>query len=112
MKTVRSHGHLVDGRYTLDFGMCSAQNGYCQIDTAQDASYFGQWTNPEKMDIVKYMEGDLEVHTAENEKEYVEAIRRLAKWNEEYQEGLKIDCYTQPRQKALLEEMGLSDLLH
>ncbi len=28
-------------RYTYDFGLCSYENGWAQVDTAQDASYFG-----------------------------------------------------------------------
>ena len=28
-------------RYTYDFGHCSYENGWAQVDTAQDASYFG-----------------------------------------------------------------------
>ena len=33
-------------RYQFDSGECSAANGYAQIDTGQDAWYFGQWANP------------------------------------------------------------------
>ena len=33
-------------RYHFDFGECSACNGYAQVDTSQDAPYFGIWTNP------------------------------------------------------------------
>ena len=28
-------------RYVYDFGLCSYKNGCAQVDTAQDASYFG-----------------------------------------------------------------------
>ena len=31
-------------RYTYDFGLCSFEKGWAQVDTAQDASYFGTWT--------------------------------------------------------------------
>ena len=29
-------------RYTYDFGLCSYEKGWAQVDTAQDVSYFVQ----------------------------------------------------------------------
>ena len=33
-------------RYVYDFGLCTYEKGWAQVDTAQDASYFGTWANP------------------------------------------------------------------
>ena len=41
-------------RYTYDFGLCSYENGWAQVDTAQDASYFGTWANPTRLMIFSY----------------------------------------------------------
>ena len=30
-------------RYVYDFGLCNHEKGWAQVDTAQDASYFGKW---------------------------------------------------------------------
>ena len=99
-------------RYHYDFGMCSAKNGYSQVDTHQDASYFGIWTNPHQRKIVKYMEGDVSILTAETDAEYVEELRRLEAAYKQMEETLKIDAYTQPREKEKFESLGLGDLLH
>ena len=99
-------------RYTYDFGVCSAEKGYCQVDTSQDAAYFGIWTNPHERKIVTYCEGDLIIETAENDKEYVEAIQNLKAWHDSMKRCMKIDAYTQPAQRARLESLGLGDLLH
>jgi hypothetical protein len=48
-----------NGRYEYDFGECSYANGYCQIDTQQDASYYGNWINLFERKAVCYAEGDL-----------------------------------------------------
>ena len=41
-------------RYTYDFGLCSYENGWAQVDTAQDASYFGTWANPTRLMILSF----------------------------------------------------------
>ena len=48
-------------RLEFDFGSCSAENGWKQFDTDQDAWYFGVWVNIEKRMTVTYAEGDLTV---------------------------------------------------
>ena len=35
-------------RYRYDFGLCSYENGFSQVDTRQDAWYYGTWANPYK----------------------------------------------------------------
>ena len=32
-------------RYTFDYDICSYKKGFAQIDTTEDASYFGNWVN-------------------------------------------------------------------
>lgn len=45
-------------RYTYDFGLCSVGNGFNQIDTESDASYYGEWANPFRLIHFSYVEGD------------------------------------------------------
>ena len=108
----KEHKFSPSDRYTYDFGACSAENGYCQIDTPQDAAYFGIWTNPDERKIITYCEGDLTIETAENDAEYVQAIRNLKTWHDNMQRSMRIDANTQPTQKARFEALGLADLLH
>lgn len=46
-------------RYDFDFGECAYALGWAQVDTNQDASYFGVWCNPETLEIVEFAEGDI-----------------------------------------------------
>jgi len=70
-------------RYTYDFGMCSISKGFAQVDTSQDASYFGTWANPYTFTIVNYCEGDIYTDIADDCEEFVKAINDLKGWNEE-----------------------------
>jgi hypothetical protein len=53
METIR--GFEMTNRYTFDFGTCSPQNGFAQVDTGQDAYYFGTWANPEKENGFRFL---------------------------------------------------------
>ena len=91
MKTERMSSPV--DRYWFDFGMCSYKNGYAQIDTKQDASYFGNWCSPTARKIVSYCEGDVTVQTADTDAEFVAAIREMEAWNAEHGWGpMKIDA--------------------
>ena len=46
-------------RYVFDSKLCTADNGFEQFDTDQDAHYFGVWVNRKEMVTVTYAEGDL-----------------------------------------------------
>ena len=59
-------------RYLYDFGLCSYANGWAQVDTAQDASYFGTWANPTRLLIFNYCEGDTTLHEAETPEEFAD----------------------------------------
>lgn len=61
MKIERSFTPCAD-RYEFDFGRCSYANGWAQVDTDQDAAWFGTWCNPETFELLQYAEGDV-VHT-------------------------------------------------
>ena len=111
MKIQRSFQHT--GRYVFDGGRCSTANGYAQVDTRQDASYFGTWASPFERTIVCYAEGDVIVQTADTDAEFVAAVRELARWNDQHGWGpLKIDALFNTRLTEAFTAMGLGDLLH
>lgn len=111
MTTERSF--LPSSRYRFDTGMCSYENGFAQIDTRQDASYFGNWCSPSERKIVSYCEGDVTVQTAETNEEFVAAIREMARWNDEHGWGpMKIDALANPTLTAAFRALGLDDVLH
>jgi len=112
MKIKRSFNGMTD-RYAFDFGPCTYANGLAQIDTKQDASYFGTWCNPDSLKIVNYCEGDITVKTADNAEEFAAEIRDLAAWNDKHGWGpMKIDKGLGDEMAAKFEAIGLEDLLH
>ena len=102
-------------RYEYDFGMCAPDNDYAQVDTAQDASYFGMWTNPFDYKIVTFAEGDLTIQTAESLEEYVKAVKNLkvAYGSERETEAyFGIDTMLRDRLTKRFKEIGLNEVLH
>lgn len=100
-------------RYQFDFSLCSIKKGFAQVDTAQDASYYGTWANPETLQIVNYCEGDVSIRTADNPDEFVQALRELKEWTDKMgYPFLGIDPGFSDTLKAKFEEIGLADMLH
>ncbi len=124
MKTTNSFDDDMDRcRYTYDNGECSISNGFAQVDTRQDASYYGTWANPRTFTIVCYCEGDVSRQVAENAEEFVAAMRELKRWacgdDTPGATGLGwaksrfgIDPGFDEPLKQAFEEIGLGDLLH
>ena len=100
-------------RYVYDFGLCSYSNGWAQVDTAQDASYFGTWANPARLVILNYCEGDTTVKEAASPEEFAAELREIDVWNRANGYGpARIDPRFNPAMKAAFEWLGLVDLLH
>jgi len=102
-------------RYLYDFGLCSYANGFCQVDTQQDASYFGTWINPTRLILFTYCEGDTTLTECANAAEFIDAVRELATWNKDQGYWIGIDAGL-PEQHASIREalvsLGLEDLTH
>jgi hypothetical protein len=104
---------LPGDRYLYDFELCTPSKGFAQVDTQQDASYYGNWANPFDFILVSYCEGDVTKTTCNNAEEFKEKIRYIKTWNEE--NGYRF-CGVDPLCNAKLEQqfinLGLSDLFH
>lgn len=100
-------------RYLYDFGACSYANGFAQIDTAQDAAYFGTWANPTTLVIFTYCEGDTTHQQCDSIEEFVAELRRIDSWNIENGLGpARVDPGLDPAMKDAFQQIGLADLLH
>ena len=99
-------------RYDFDFKRCHFRDGWAQIDTDQDASYFGQWANPLELRILTFAEGDCCLAIASNPAEFVAEIRRMQAWHAEQGFTFHVDGMCQDRIIAAFTAMGLDDLLH
>jgi len=104
---------MMADRYKYDMGPCSTRAGFAQVDTGQDASYFGTWANPERLIIVCYCEGDVTIDRHDTPEGFARAIRELKAWNEESGHGFKgIDAMMVDSIKEGFQGLGLGDLLH
>jgi hypothetical protein len=100
-------------RYIYDFGLCSYDNGWAQVDTAQDSSYFGTWANPIRLLIFNYCEGDTTLKEARSAEEFAAELREIDAWNRALGYGAaRIDPGFDPVMKAAFEGQGLADMLH
>ena len=111
MERERSFDPLID-RYEFDFDRCGINKGFAQINTPQDACYFGAWVNPTERRIVSYLEGDIIIETAADDAELADALRRLAKWNAERNYDFGIDPGFGLQLHDRFEAIGVGDLLH
>ena len=112
MKITRDFRPLSD-RYSFDCGPCSIANGFAQIDTKQDASYFGYWGSPGARTIVNFAEGDLTTTVCDTDAEFTAQLRELARWNDDAGYGpMKIDPGRDDGLRHAFERLGVADLLH
>lgn len=97
-------------RYAFD--RCfSIGRGYAQIDTTQDAAYFGTWASPSERKIVTYAEGDIAYQTAETDEAFAEAIRALWRWNRERGFLFGIDTGGSAELAERFKALGLGEFL-
>lgn len=108
-----THEFCPADRYIYDFGICSTKNGFAQIDTEQDASYYGNWCNPFKRVAFSYVEGDCYTTVCDTDEDFVTHLRSIAKWNTDQGfEPIFLDPGFNEELKAKLAELGLDDLLY
>lgn len=97
-------------RYVFDMNLCPYSKGWAQLDSRQDASYYGHWINAEKRQIVSYCEGDVTKITFDNDDEMVAWVQSF-KDNENL--GFKgIDPGFGEVMKSMLIAHGLGPYLH
>jgi hypothetical protein len=108
MKTTREF--CPGNRYHYDSLLLG--KGYAQVDTGQDASYFGTWANPETLVIFNYCEGDCATFACETAEEFLAELESLKAWNEKNGYSFGVDPGFKPEAKAKWKEAGAGHLLH
>jgi len=99
-------------RYRYDFGLCSINNGFAQIDSGQDAWCFGTWAHLEKLIIFNYCEGDCTTTQCDNLAEFEKEIRSMKQWNDDQGYSFGIDPGLDQGHVAAWKNAGMGDLLH
>ena len=101
-------------RYAFDFGPCRPSEGYAQLDTHQDASYFGVWINPTRRSIVTFAEGDMTFVVCDPAEFTAEVVRAITFYDTP-ETRCRIDVMSLPVTHPLREafvEAGLASYLH
>ena len=99
--------------FAYDFRLCRYENGWAQIDSAQDASHFGTWANPTRLMIFSYCEGDTTLKEAASPEEFAAELREIDAWNRAHgYVPARIDPGFDPAMMEEFEVLGLADLLH
>jgi hypothetical protein len=111
MKVTKGSDVMGD-RYRYDFRLCRAADGWAQLDTRQDASYYGNWINPVSFKLFSYVEGDTTLTECDNETEFVEATRTCCEWHKERGYFIGIDAMEMGGAKDAFVRMGLAEYLH
>jgi len=110
MKTTRTFDQC--DRYVFDWDICQMSEGWAQVDTPQDASYFGQWANPLTLKIMSYAEGDVCYKEADSPDEFVEELISMRDWHHEQGEKFAIDGMCCDKIIAAFKSIGAGDMLH
>lgn len=106
-----SRGFEIDSdRYKYDFNLLST---WAQIDTNQDASYFGQWACPFELKYFSYCEGDTTLVEFDSPDELIKYIEGIKAWNDEQgHRFLGIDPGLDPTKRDKWIEIGALHLFH
>lgn len=111
MAITRTESFIEDAeRYDFDRTLCWAKGStWAQVDTDQDAWYYGNWADPVSKSIVSYAEGDLVVIKCDTAEEFCLELNRMAAWHATQDSYLRID----PKEKheSLWLELGLRHLM-
>lgn len=104
-------------RYLYDNKLMNA--GFAQVDSRQDASYFGTWISPTKRILFNYCEGDCTITKCDTDAELLAELDRMEKWNAEngerrYSNGkaIGIDPGFDADLKAACIAAGLTEYVH
>ena len=97
-------------RYEIDAALCPA--GWSQLDTDQDASYFGLWASTKHRSILSYCEGDISRTNCGTAEEFCSEIRRVVAFHRRMGEWKGIDPGLKPEARQIWIDLGLGDLLH
>ena len=112
MQTVHAFNPSIN-RYLFDVTLCTAEDGWAQLDTTQDAPGYGNWANPFNRQVMIFQAGDETLHQAATDAEFVQAVRSVKTSQETCGHAFKgIDTMRSTRLRARFEALGLTDLLY
>ena len=112
MAITKNRYFLQADRYRWDFKICNTSMGWAQLDTHQDASYFGTWAHPRSYKIVSYTEGDVVETKCDTVEEFCQEIQDIYDFNKEMGGFMKIDPGLNPHMINRWIGIGLDKFFH
>ena len=107
---MQRHTEHADGdRYAYDWGACS---DFAQIDTSEDASWFGMWACPVRLVVFTFCEGDCTTVKCETAAEFRDEMHRVRDFANRMGKFHGVDPGTDPTKREAWEAVGLAELLH
>lgn len=98
-------------RYQFDFVLCSSAKGFAQVDTRNDASYYGNWVNPESRRFITFAEGDYTETEFNNDEEMIAWFVTLFTRPDSEFRGIDAGLHDGPLHAAV-QAHGLAPFLH
>lgn len=112
MSTITRGFDFMTERYKYDFRLCTPDKGWAQLDTKQDASYYGNWINPLTRQLLSYCEGDTTLTECEDDADFVRTVRECCAWHQERGYFIGIDPMLRPEIEAAFDRLALGEFLH
>lgn len=105
-KITRSFESMAD-RYKFDLSL-STSEGWAQLDSGQDASYYGQWVNPFERKTFAFVEGDKILVEYDTDQEFIEGLKETQDWDLEHTGKTGIDPGFNEGLRQKFLDMGIS----
>ena len=112
MATISRGFDLMGDRYRYDFRLCTLKNGWAQLDTRQDASYYGNWISPTERKLMSYCEGDTTLTECADDADFISAVRECVAWHKEREYFIGIDAGGVAEIEQAFDRLGLGEFLH
>ncbi len=115
LKLSLTHGreHAPADRYLYDFGACHFKKGWAQLDSEQDACYYGNWVNPLTLELFSYCEGDTTHTKCSDEADFIATVRETMAWHRDRGDTkAAIDGMCSEPIIEAFTCMGLAEFLH
>jgi hypothetical protein len=107
--TITRTEEFADGnRYAYDFGLCA---DFAQVNTSEDASWYGIWACPARLVVFTFCEGDCLTVQCDTAAEFCDELRKVQAFADRQGKFLGIDPGSDPVKVAAWEALGLGDLL-
>ena len=106
---MQRHDEYADGdRYQYDWGLC---RDFAQVNTSEDASWYGIWACPTRLVVFTFAEGDCCTVQCDSPTEFCEELRKVEAFANRQGRFLGVDPGSDPAKAEQWQALGLGDLL-